>query len=149
MNDQQKAEALSPITAFRSRIEQMFDDFAQDFVRPIGIQVPEFLPSAEISQTKDAMNVSLELPGMEQKDVKISVEDNLITLSGEKRQSSQTDVNGSMRSERCYGAFVRTFRAPFTIDATKVDARFSNGVLYVAIGKPVGYVDRRHEIPVH
>jgi HSP20 family protein len=139
--------SLAPFAAFRRRMDRFFDEFARDFPSPGGLST-EFLPGAELSESKDALSLRLELPGIEEKDVKISAEDRTITVSGEKRQSSEAGNGGRFESEFSYGAFSRTFATPFPVDADKVDARFANGVLTITIPKPADYAGRQRQISI-
>jgi hypothetical protein len=75
------------------------------------------------------------LPGVEPDDVRLSLENNILTIRGEKRQRSEESNERIHRFERTYGVFERTFALPNTVDADKIEARFENGVLLVRIPK--------------
>ena len=79
---------LAPFAALRSRMDRLFDEMTRDFPSP-SFRATEFLPEAELSETDQAFNLKLELPGIDEKDIKITTEDRTITISGEKRKSRE------------------------------------------------------------
>ena len=87
-----------------------------------------------------------EIPGVAAEDVKISLENNLLTLRGEKKQQAEEKSERVHRYERSYGAFERTFALPTSVDPEKIDAQYSQGVLTVTI--PKAERARPREIPV-
>ena len=139
--------AASPFYALRDRFEQMFDDFTRDFPSSFSLD-SAFLPSAEVQETNDGLEVTLELPGVDAEDVKLTVEDRLITITGEKKLSSEKRDDGSLRSERSYGSFTRMFSAPFPVNADKVEAHLDKGVLHIKVSKPDGYVGAARQIEI-
>ena len=97
----------------------------------------EWAPALDVSETKDAVMVKAEVPGMDPKEIQLSLEDQLLTLKGEKKQEKEEkdEKEHYYRSERSYGAFVRTVRLPATVDGSKVTATFKNGLLKVTLPK--------------
>jgi HSP20 family protein len=94
-----------------------------------------WVPAMEITETPSEMIVSAELPGIEKKDVDISVDDDLLTISGEKAEEKTTDDKKFHLWERSYGSFRRSFSLPRGVDASKINAEFKNGVLKVHMPK--------------
>ncbi len=93
-----------------------------------------WVPSTDIVEAGEGLKISLELPGLKPEDVKISLENFVLTVKGEKKQ--QVEEKGTVyRYERSYGSFERAFTLPNTVDADKVSASFENGVLTVSIPK--------------
>jgi HSP20 family protein len=114
-------------------IDRLFSEFAQG-IGPNGQQ--NIVPNIEISETEKAIEVSAEMPGLERKDVEISIEDEALTIRGEKKvEENQKDKN-VQHSERSYGVFLRVLRLPPGIDPSSVQAAMSNGVLKITIPKP-------------
>ena len=105
-----------------------------------------WLPPMDLFETADAFVLRADLPGMRQEDVKIEVEDNHLTLSGERARDPREGQDGFYRLERPYGAFTRTLTLPKGVDAEAITASFDNGVLEVAIPKPEQAKPRRIEI---
>ena len=97
-------------------------------------------------EDKNAVKIVAEVPGVKAEDVKISLENNLLTLRGEKKQQAEEQSERVHRYERSYGVFERTFSLPTTVDPDKIDAQYANGVLTITI--PKAERARPREIPV-
>ena len=93
-----------------------------------------FAPT-DVSEDANALQISMELPGVHSEDVRLSLENNILTIRGEKRQEVDENNERVHRFERVYGMFERTFALPNTVDPEKIDARFENGVLLIRIPK--------------
>ena len=93
-------------------------------------------PSVDISETDDNFEVRAELPGVAKDDLHVSVKDNLLTLSGEKRQENVDDTQNYSRVERRYGSFQRRFTLPSEVATDDIKAEYSDGVLTLSIPKP-------------
>lgn len=92
-------------------------------------------PTVDVAETEASFEIRAELPGVTQEDVKVSVKENLLTISGEKRQEKTDDTENYRRIERRYGNFQRTFTLPPKVKADAIKAEFREGVLTVAIPK--------------
>jgi HSP20 family protein len=105
-----------------------------------------WLPPCDVFEDKEAVKIMAEVPGVRPEDVKISLENNLLTIRGEKRQQSEERNERVHRYERSYGSFERSFALPSTVDPDKITAGYENGILTVTIPK----VERARprEIPV-
>jgi HSP20 family protein len=95
----------------------------------------EWAPSMDVSETKDSLIVKVEVPGMDPKDIQISLQENLLTIKGEKRRDWEEKDEHYHRVERAYGMFARSVRLPVTVDESKVTASFKNGLLIVTLPK--------------
>jgi HSP20 family protein len=95
----------------------------------------DWAPSMDISETKESLVVKLEVPGMEEKDIRISLQENMLTITGEKRQEKEEKDERYHRVERAYGVFTRGVRLPVAVDSGKVCATFKNGLLAVTLPK--------------
>jgi HSP20 family protein len=104
-----------------------------------------FAPT-DVSEDDNALQITMELPGVRPEDVRLSLENNILTIRGEKRQELDENNERVHRFERVYGVFERTFALPNTVDPEKIEARFENGVLVVRI--PKAERARPREIPV-
>ena len=105
-----------------------------------------WVPSVDVSETDDGFEVRAELPGVAKDDLHVSVEDNLLTLSGEKRQEEADDTQNYRRVERRYGSFQRRFTLPSEVETEDIKAEFTDGVLTLSIPKPE--VVKPTEIPI-
>ena len=116
-----------------NRMQKMMDNiFTEADAGPTAIG---WIPAMEISETPAEMIVSAELPGLEKKDVDISVDDDLLTISGEKSEEKTTDEKKMHLWERSYGSFRRSFSLPRGVDSAKINAEFKNGVLKIHMPK--------------
>ena len=124
-------------------IDRLFSEFAQG-IGPGGAQ--SIIPNIEITETDKAIEVSAEMPGLERKDVEISIEDDTLTIRGEKKvEENQKDKNVQL-SERSYGVFLRVLQLPPGIDPSSVQATMSNGVLKFTIPKPAKSAPKKIEV---
>jgi len=129
--------SLMPWTGFgnvKQEMDRLFDRLAStkwDDFPALG----EWSPSMDISETKESLVVKMEVPGMDQKDIRISLQENLLTITGEKRQEKEEKEERYHRVERSYGAFTRGVRLPVGVDGSKVMATFKNGLLTVTLPK--------------
>ena len=95
----------------------------------------EWAPSMDISETKDSLVAKIEAPGMDEKDIQVALQENLLTIKGEKKHEKEEKDEHFHRVERSYGAFTRSVRLPVAVDASKVTATFKNGLLTVTLPK--------------
>jgi HSP20 family protein len=103
-------------------------------------------PAVDVLDDRDAVKIVAELPGVKPEDVKLSLENSLLTIRGEKKQEAEERTERGHRYERSYGSFERTFMLPSTVDADKISAEYRNGVLTIAV--PKAEPARPREIPV-
>jgi HSP20 family protein len=91
-------------------------------------------PPVDVAEENDRLLVRVEVPGMDEKDLKIHFEDGLLTVSGE-RQFERKETRNYHRIERAYGSFTRTFSLPRSIDASRIAANYNHGILEIEIPK--------------
>ena len=103
-------------------------------------------PAVNVWQGPEAVAVTAELPGIEPGDIEISVKDNVLTLSGERKAPEVPDGARWHRNERVYGRFSRAIRLPFVASDDKVEARMANGVLWIVISRPEETKPKKIEI---
>ncbi len=126
---------LSPARdLFGTEIDRLFDGF---FTRsPLrGDWAAAFTPAVDIEETADEFVFKVDLPGVSQKDVKVSLMGDTLTIRGERKQESDSKNGGMHRSERIYGAFERTFKLGTPVRNDKVSAQYKDGVLEVHVPK--------------
>ncbi len=129
--------ALTPFSGFpslRKEMERFFDRFGDwEFpeLRPFG----EWAPSLDLSETKEAFVVKAEIPGIEPKEIQVTLDNQMLTLKGEKKHDKEEKDEQFYRVERAYGAFARSVRLPAPVDGSKVTAAFKNGLLTVTLPK--------------
>jgi HSP20 family protein len=120
------------------RPARMLDDvffgwpFGQE---PDGTLTASWTPAVDVFEDKDHVRITVEVPGVNPDDIKISLEQNTLTISGEKKQVSEEKTERVHRYERTYGSFTRRFTLPSTVDAEKIEAKAEQGVLSLEIPK--------------
>jgi HSP20 family protein len=124
---------MSPFDLLQTEIERVFDSFNG---WPAAFTERAFSPSMEVVETDNAIEVSTELPGIDEKDVEISVSDNVLTIRGEKKFEKDEKKKNYRLVERSYGSFERSIALPQGVDASKVKAKMTKGVLKVEVPKP-------------
>jgi HSP20 family protein len=122
-------------------LKQEMDRVFDRFFEPQWGELPaigDWAPSLDLSETKEALVVKMEVPGMDPKDIQVSLQENLLTIKGEKKQEKEDKDERYHRIERTYGAFTRSVRLPVAVDGSRVDASFKNGLLAVTLPKTPG-----------
>ena len=123
---------------FRDRVNRMFDDFLRDLVPARSSEEMSgnrWLPAVDIKETPEALSLTVELPGLKKEEVSITLENQVLTVHGERKFEGETKEATYHRIERAYGAFMRSFTLPANIKADRVDAAFDNGLLTVTLPK--------------
>jgi len=118
----------------REELDRLFDDLMS--TSELGYPAAgTWSPRVDVSETDDEIIVSAELPGIDREDIKVNVEDNVLTFSGEKKQEKETKKRNYHRIERSYGSFHRSFTLPTKIESDRVKATFKDGVLTIHLPK--------------
>jgi HSP20 family protein len=125
----------SEVERFRGEIDRLFDDFLTRnfFGRSLG--GGDWIPAADVSETGKEIVVQAEVPGMDAKDIDISLNGRILTIKGERKQEQETRENDYHRIERRYGSFARSFELPADVDAEKVKATYKEGILKLNLPK--------------
>lgn len=127
----QRPEYWSPLTRLHDELNRLFSypDLAEsDFFG-------SWLPAVDIREDQDKLVIKAELPGMKKEDIHVSVHENTLVLSGEKKCEEEGKKGDSYRSERCYGRFQRSITLPWSVETGKIDASYRDGVLTVMLPK--------------
>ena len=111
-----------------------------------GALTSSWIPACDVFEDREAVKIVAEVPGVRPEDVKISLENNLLTIRGEKKQQAEEKNERVHRYERSYGTFERTFSLPTTVDPDRIVADYEHGILTVSI--PKAERARPREIPV-
>jgi HSP20 family protein len=138
-----RVEPSKPLSPFEMA-ERWFEDF---FRRPFSLMGPswwprlrmqeieEVAPSVDIFEDRDDIVVKADLPGMKKEDIDVSLTDDAITISGERKKEEKVEKKNYYSFERSYGSFKRSFRLPTEVQTDKAKARFEDGVLEIRIPK--------------
>jgi HSP20 family protein len=143
-----------PFGALRSEMDRLFDTFMgglptfPSMFAPTGARGFALTPNLDVKETDKEVLVEAELPGLEDKDISLMIQNGVLTIQGEKRLEYDEEKENYHVMERRYGSFQRSLRIPDTVDEGKVEARFENGVLKVTLPKraEVAREQRRIEI---
>ena len=122
-----------PFKPLRREMEDLFRAFDRNLPSP---SIGAGAPAIDVAETNDAFEVTAELPGVEEKDIKVSLDGNRLVISGEKKQETTRDEKDWHVEERSYGSFYRSMSLPFKPDDGAVEAHFDKGVLHLNIKKP-------------
>jgi len=122
-----------PFRAMRREMENALRAFDQN---ASAADIGAGAPAISVAETTDAFEVTAELPGVDEKDIKVSLDDNQLVISGEKKAESTKEEKDWHVEERSYGSFYRSITLPFEPENGAVDAYFDKGVLHLAIKKP-------------
>ena len=129
--------AMMPSTGM-SNLKQEFERFFGPFGELKLEEFPavgDWAPSMDVSETKEALVVKAEVPGLDPKDIQISLQEQYLTIKGEKTQEKLDKEERYHRVERFYGSFARSVRLPVGVDGSRVTASFKNGLLTVTLPK--------------
>jgi HSP20 family protein len=130
-------KALTPWTgmqALKQEMERLFDRFDLPDWPSFG----DWSPKLDVAETKDALVVKAEVPGIDPKEVELTLQGDVLAIKGEKKREKEEKDEHRYRVECSYGAFTRAVRLPVAVDAAKVTATFKNGVLTVKLPKGAG-----------
>jgi len=151
-----------PFLALREQMDRMFDEFMNDWRMPsISRGVMEWEPFRssllgksevdvrfDVSETDDAIELTAELPGIDEKDVELTLSDGVLTVKGEKRADTEKKEKDYYLSERRYGSFLRSMRLPDSVDEGKIKATFEKGVLKVEMPKSAEATAKKKKIAI-
>jgi HSP20 family protein len=139
-----------PFEALRREIDRLFEDFGGGFwrmpFRRSAFDIAPFwgreaawpaMPAVDFTDTDKAYEVTAELPGIDEKNVEVKVANGVLTIKGEKHEDKEKKKKDYYLRERNFGSFERAFQLPDGIDADKIDAKFTKGVLTVTLPKKV------------
>ncbi len=126
-------QPLDEIERMHRQMDRLFDRMAS---RGNGLTTDlAFMPSAELEETDDAINLKLEIPGLEAKDLDIEVTEDTVEVKGERKSETKTEEQGMIRSEFQYGAFDRVIPLPTHVQGDKAKAEYKNGILNLTLPK--------------
>jgi HSP20 family protein len=137
--------AFDPFRAIRRDMENALRAFDQGSPSS---SIGAGAPAINVAETKDAFEVTAELPGVDDKDIKVSLDGNQLVISGEKKAESTKDEKNWHVEERSYGSFYRSMSLPFEPEEGAVEALFDKGVLHLAIKKPAKAVKTTKTIDI-
>ena len=142
---------LQTLTPYRKpgTIQNEIDNLLHDFFGGAihtGPIIGDWLPAAEITETRDRFFIKAELPGMDEKDMDLDIRGNVLTIRGEKKNVKEDRGENHYLGDRYYGSFRRTFQLPADVDPEHAEATFKKGVLRISLPKVAESKTRKIEI---
>jgi HSP20 family protein len=128
-----------PFLSLHREIDRLFEDFGRGFPSLPSFTrggARELMPAIDVTESDSEIEITAELPGLEEKDVQINVADNVLTIRGEKKAEKEEKQKDYHLVERSYGSFYRALELPAGVDTDKIKADISKGVLKVTVPKP-------------
>lgn len=148
--DRRRTEGtMAPLSRLREEVDRLFDDFGFGLPSRSIFSFPtraSVNPAMELAETEGGYALTVELPGLDEKDVDIEFADGVLSVSGEKREESEKKENGYLMSERRYGSFRRQLTLPVDVDPDSIAAKFRQGVLKLDMKKDEKAANRTKKI---
>jgi len=126
-------KSFRELSPFRKEMEDMWDLFQKPFMSRFFER--EWLPTSDMVETKDNIIIKVELPGMDKKDLSVTLSDDLLMIKGEKKTEKEESDEFHHSVERYQGSFQRSFRLPVSVKSDKIEATFEKGVLKITLPK--------------
>ena len=140
-------EKSSTLDLFRVKMDDLFDDFFG--TSSLSLKTTGFTPKVDITEDEKHVKIKAELPGLEEKDIHVELRENILTISGEKKEEKETKSEKEHRVERSYGSFSRSFTLPKSVEADKIKAKFKNGLLDIVVPKGKELEDKKVKIAIN
>jgi HSP20 family protein len=143
--NKRKTGELSTLGELRSEMDRLFDSFMRDPLGSLGdtFGTRQWLPTVDVAETGEEITVRAEIPGVDPKDLEITVAGSRLTIAGEKRESHEQSDKGLHSSESRYGSFRRSINLGSAVDSEQINAECEQGVLTVKLNKTKAAAARR------
>lgn len=135
MNELMEWKPFREVSRLRREMDRLWDDFFGPGRRALRPLEAEWAPAVDVSETADKVVVKAELPGIDAKDIDISLSGDILTIKGEKKSEREEKKENYHLVERSYGSFSRSLRLPAAVDADKIEAGYKQGILTVTCPK--------------
>ena len=147
-----------PFESLRNQVDRLFRDFETGFLQsPFYRDVDNFwrrdlafpvTPAVDIVEKDNSFEITAELPGLDAKNIELSLADDVLTIKGEKKEEKEEKTRDRHISERRYGSFRRSVQLPSSIDAGKIEANYKSGILTIALPKSAEAQKKQTVIPI-
>jgi HSP20 family protein len=128
-------EPFREFATLQDRINRVFRETYSPEGRDETLTTSSFAPAVDVYEDEHSVTLKIEVPGIEEKDIDVRIENNTLTVHGERKIEKEEKEENYRRVERQYGSFTRTFNLPTTVDSEKVSANYDKGVLKIALPK--------------
>jgi HSP20 family protein len=153
-----RAPEWRPFDSLRNQVDRLFHDFETGFLQsPFYRDVDNLwhrdaafpvTPALDIVEKDSAFEITAELPGLDAKNIELSVSDDVLTIKGEKNEEREEKTKDRYVSERRYGSFRRSVQLPSSVDANKIEANYKSGILTVTLPKSAEAKKKQTAIPI-
>jgi HSP20 family protein len=128
-------EPIRELANLQDRMNRLFNDSLSPITSQESLAAGSFVPPVDVYEDEQGIRLKMEVPGIEEKDIDIRLENSMLTVRGERKLESETKEENYHRIERRYGSFTRSFSLPNTVNPEEVKASYSRGILTIALGK--------------
>jgi len=128
-------EPVRELANLQERMNRLFNDSFSPVVSQESLSAGSFVPPVDVYEDEQGIRLKMEVPGIDEKDIDVRLENSLLTVRGERKLENETKEENYHRIERRYGSFTRSFTLPNTVNPEEVKASYSKGVLTIALGK--------------
>jgi|Deesub1362A_J573_1020465.scaffolds.fasta_scaffold02128_11 HSP20 family protein len=145
-----RRESENPFSLLRRELDHLFDEFMRDFEIDsfFDRRGRVFTPKIDVTENDKEIKVTAELPGIDEKDIEVTLNRDSLTIKGEKREEKEDKGRDYYRMERTYGSFCRTIPLPVEVETDKAEAYYKKGVLTVRIPKSPEAIEETKKIEV-
>ncbi len=146
-NRESGVDLFEDLEDFQREMNHLFDVGLR---RPLKVSNEDALwvPTVDIVDEKDQIKVKADLPGMKKEEIEVNLENDVLSIKGEKKEEKEIKERDFIRSERYYGAFHRAFSLPSSVDAVKVNAVYKDGVLEITLPKKEGAKSKQIKVDI-
>jgi HSP20 family protein len=134
-NDLMEWQPFREVSRLRREMDRLWEDYFGSGRRGLQPLQPEFTPAVDVKETPEAVVVKAEVPGMDAKEINISVTGEVLTIKGEKKSEREEQEENYHLVERSFGSFSRSLTLPAAVDLDKIEAKYDNGVLTITCPK--------------
>ncbi|MDR3763375.1 MAG: Hsp20/alpha crystallin family protein [Acidobacteriota bacterium] len=128
-------EPVRELAALQDRFNRLFNEPYGGVTAQESLSAGSFVPPVDVYEDESGIQLKMEVPGIDEKDIDIRLENNLLTVKGERKLAKETKEENYHRIERSYGSFTRSFSLPNTVNTEDVKASYARGVLTIGLGK--------------
>ncbi len=128
-------EPVRELANLQDRMNRLFTNSFSPVTSQESLAAGSFVPPVDVYEDEHGIQLKMEVPGIDEKDIDVRLEDNLLTVRGERKLESETKEENYHRIERSYGSFTRSFTLPNTVNPEEVKASYAKGVLTILLGK--------------
>lgn len=146
MNQMTRRSQTRPVRSLQRKVDSLFDQFFGRQPSEEGSRSAVWAPKTDLSETEEAFHIRLDVPGMRTEDIKITLQNNTLTVSGSRESEQTEEGEGYVRAERAFGNFHRTFTLPRAVDEENIEAGYDKGVLSIHVPKREESKPRQVEI---